>query len=1432
MLPTSSRNGQERIIVVLGIALLMVVPVSASSGTHHAPPVAVDQMNGTNQLLHLRHTKLLDPTVPSSAFSDGQSFEPLLENTSVGTATYYVAQDAGLIVSYSGSADPSKISANVVLPSDSSMTPDTGIELNAATLPSSSGGYNVWIQILAVYQGDSGRCPTTGWAFAYEEIPGNTVCDTAAAQYVAGNDHVTFTLSISSSSEFEVTASDTSKGYTWQNPVAYPSPASVWYLGPPTSAGFFTGPMTETFSTSSCPTLSGLPRVDYDFVSPSNYVTTYDNIMDHSGTRGCHTNEWDGLTLNPNSPPLTTFEFGIDNSAGQVNGKTSEYWRFSTSVQAPIFGVAPSATDVDISTTVTTSNNNPGYVVSSYEWYLNGVEQSNTGSSWTYVPTVVRTDTITIYAISTWNDYASFSDYMTVNPDPIVSSGPTPTPVAVFIGNGVTFSLTASYGTPPYVYSWNGLPTGCSSANAATLSCFPTVSGTFSISATVNDSALVTGTSGVVSFGVYAAPASGLLALPSSVTVGQTITFVTDEYLSSLHPSYHWSNLPGCPVVGSSAFYCATSMAGTFEVSVTITFVVHGTQYQVTNGPVAITVKSGGSGGGGGGGCLPKYCLCVAIDTPIWTPSGWVPVQNLTPGMAVIGYDPAAGFYATEDVQYNPMSVSTIHVEINGGLLLTAMDQPLWMKNSSFEGWLANPLNLTIGDYIFNVTSGVWVPVTSMALSYSPLQVYDLHVGGLHDFIADGFLLLDKPVKRISGPVYVDMASSWFDTEAGASIVFYSFIHGGTPNYTYSWSFGDGSPILTNVSGSNVTKALHIFASSGNYTVVLNTTDSTGFTVLISLNVSVVPAIEVGNISASPLSVDLGQGSLLSFMVSGGSGVYTINWSGLPPGCISRNQSYLSCNPTSAGTYNISVIVVDSLNYARRGSALSFIVWVDPTITLPSASPSSVDVGQTVTFAAALTGGYGGDSYTWSGLPTGCTSSNAAALSCIPTGSGIFQVSVTATDSNGYSVINGTVTVVVSTDPTLATPAAFPGSVDLGQTIAFSTSANGGSGGNTYVWSGLPGGCTSSSSLAISCTPIATGTFQVSVSVIDSNGYVTSASSLTVAVYTDPAIATPSAYPTSGRIDAGQSTAFTSVVSGGAGGDVYTWSGLPAGCTTASLLNLACTPTSSGTFSITVTVQDANGFQVTSGTLAFVVDTDPVASTPIATPVSILIYHSVNFSTTTSGGSGGYNYSWIGLPPGCAFVNAPSLSCVPAVAGTYSISVTVRDANNFSVTSSPLEFIVYAEEANITLYLAGTPGNAVNLTVLDNGAPMAWEVDVRTPGLPNEITLSYLFFQVNHSYQLVLSYLPGYDGGRGHGANPALIVVTYTGETTGELIGFHLFNVRQHASYAWSLDLSGAFDSPCGVYINLSPGSTTLNVVCQARARGSCGGECMWAVPH
>ncbi len=157
-----------------------------------------------------------------------------------------------------------------------------------------------------------------------------------------------------------------------------------------------------------------------------------------------------------------------------------------------------------------------------------------------------------------------------------------------------------------------------------------------------------------------------------------------------------------------------------------------GGQVTVSGGNAGASTTFQESGHGGG---------CVALGTPILTPTGYVPVQKLMAGEAVEEYN----FASQHLVQGTFLSGNTTNVtqliDVNNGwLYVTPTEQPIYIENSTFAGWLHDPQNLTTSDSIFDPVTHLWVHVTSVRLVPDSTVVFDVVTSGANNFVANGAL--------------------------------------------------------------------------------------------------------------------------------------------------------------------------------------------------------------------------------------------------------------------------------------------------------------------------------------------------------------------------------------------------------------------------------------------------------------------------------------------------------------------------------------------------------------------------------------------------------------------------------------------------------------------------------------------------------------------
>jgi hypothetical protein len=343
--------------------------------------------------------------------------------------------------------------------------------------------------------------------------------------------------------------------------------------------------------------------------------------------------------------------------------------------------------------------------------------------------------------------------------------------------------------------------------------------------------------------------------------------------------------------------------------------------------------------------------------------------------------------------------------------------------------------------------------------------------------------------------------------------------------------------------------------------------------------------------------------------VSGGTGNLSFDWVGLPAGCDSRDSFEIDCVPIGSGPRHVSLIVTDEFDESALAN-LSFSVAAVITLVSFQAIPGSFQIGGASNLSALVLGGVPPISFRYLGLPPGCNTSNLTSLSCVPTITGLFTVSVLATDSNDQTVI-GTTTLTVTATPPPPPPDVLtffvsPTEVQVGNSTDFTATVTGGLAPLSFYYSGLPGGCLSENRSSLMCSPRSPGSFLVTIVVLDGLGRTSEAQAeLTVdPIPTQPAEAGPPvidfffAIPTS--VTLGSATSFFVGTSGGTLPLSFSFAGLPSGCRSINVSQLPCTPAGSvGSFNVTVTVKDASGRSATSTAKLSVVP-DATQGTPTA----------------------------------------------------------------------------------------------------------------------------------------------------------------------------------------------------------------------------------------
>jgi hypothetical protein len=594
-------------------------------------------------------------------------------------------------------------------------------------------------------------------------------------------------------------------------------------------------------------------------------------------------------------------------------------------------------------------------------------------------------------------------------------------------------------------------------------------------------------------------------------------------------------------------------------------------------------------------------------------------------------------------MEYDPLLG---HVLLFGGDALSGGLKDMW-------AWLGN--NWTVVNATQTPTKR-----TLMSIVWDTIDGYGVLFGGAptgasRAYYSDTWTLGLNLTSSVSvAPNNIDLGeTSTFRGAAVGASSYFSYLYTGLP---------------TGCSTLNVTLlTCKPTGTAQSYKVMLTVTDNQSRKVYANTTLSVWNGPQISAFTVQPGAISLGQPVWFNTTATGGVGVYKYLYfgpTGLPSGCATHNLSSFTCVPRAKGNFTLNVTVTDSLG-GHNNATSGLVINPDPAVASFSAAASQIDLGQSAAFSVNATGGTGGLTYVYSGLPLGCSSTNAATLNCQPTQTGTFNITVLVTDKVGYNASRGT-SITINADPVIASYKVAPAALDLGQAVTFAVNASHGTGSLIYTYSGLPKGCVTANVSFFGCTPTVAGNFTVTVDVTDLASWLVS-SSATFFVRADPAVSSFSAAPA--QLDLGQSLVLKANISGGSGGFTYSYSGLPLGCVLANAPQLNCTPTASGAYVVHLTVRDSAG-KAASGTTSVSIQPDLAVVAFSISPGVIEPGTNTSFSVVVKAGTGARTYSYGGLPTGCTSVDSLSFFCFPSSPGRFNVSVQVTDAAQFSVMAN------------------------------------------------------------------------------------------------------------------------------------------------------------------
>lgn len=481
----------------------------------------------------------------------------------------------------------------------------------------------------------------------------------------------------------------------------------------------------------------------------------------------------------------------------------------------------------------------------------------------------------------------------------------------------------------------------------------------------------------------------------------------------------------------------------------------------------------------------------------------------------------------------------------------------------------------------------------------------------------------------------------------------------GTAPYSLTWTgpFSGSTPLA---GGSFNLSNL----PSGTYEFIL--TDSMG---CVDQESVVINNMEDILVNLTQDNGDCGLMGSIGLTLGGGSGTYTITWTGPMSGSATTTNSNFIVDNLMSGSYTITVvdengcIEVSTVEINNLPNNLEVIL-----------TPIDGTCDQNGSIWLDIYNGVAPYTLIWTGPVSGSTTLNVDGTNIpnLPAG----EYTVTIIDANGCSISDTTTVVVLGSDLTVALTGnsgacGLMGSIDV---LIDGTSAP-----YTVSWTGPVSGTSSTNGGLFSVSDLPTGTYTVTV--VDVNGCITTEPTFINNIPDDFdlfAVPTDAICDQNGMIHLG----FT----GGSPNYVITWSGPVSGTTTVSGVSYNILNLPSGVYTIVVT--DTNACTET------VTVTVGNTSNDLEVHASLIVNDCGVYNwiwLDIFGGTGPYIITWTGTVNGTAMDEDGAFEIEDLPPGTYTIKVT--DASGCMVT---ITTTVFESQANL-LDVIGIDGECGDL---------------------------------------------------------------------------------------------------------------------------------------
>ena len=513
---------------------------------------------------------------------------------------------------------------------------------------------------------------------------------------------------------------------------------------------------------------------------------------------------------------------------------------------------------------------------------------------------------------------------------------------------------------------------------------------------------------------------------------------------------------------------------------------------------------------------------------------------------------------------------------------------------------------------------------------------------------------------------------------AGQCVAFtFTGSEGNAPT-TYIWDFGD---LWEDGDNSSLANPIHFYNTSGTYTVNLTVVDEDEDMDIESKTnyITVLPDLSpVADFTANTTSITAGEFINFTFNGLKGNPTTTYSWNFGDTGTSSEEN--VTYQYLSAGTYTVTLTITDADNDVDVEVKTNYISVAGNALPNAdfTANFTSIIAGQSVSFTFIGSEGDTPTDYLWDFGDTGTSTDQNPTHQY--TSDGVYTVNLTVTDDDtdvDIEIKVGYITVAVDLTP-IANFTANSTSIIAGQSVEFTFSGYEGNPSATYSWNFGDTGTSTSQNPTHQYT--SDGTYTVTLTITDADNDV------------DPEVKTdyiivaedlaPHAYFTADKTNliVGQSVGFTFTGSEGNPSVTYLW-GFGDGYTSTEI-NPTHQYISAGTYTVNLTITDNDGDSDSDDITNYIIvveDLKPIADFSVDT-TTIMIKDFVVFTFTGSEGNPSATYLWDFGDGGSSSEKNPLH--LYSSAGTYTVTLTITDANNDVAIKIKNDYIIVSDGAD------------------------------------------------------------------------------------------------------------------------------------------------------